>query len=130
MTQEVSNPFAVLDIGLVTRDGLHVLGIDQDDAEGVFQQGENRPPIDARTLHRHLRDAQAGEPVTQVAQAGGRGTEGADSFTHAGLFGSGSGFWFGEQATSDDGLLVDIESGTGGIENLHAHCILLCWLLY
>ncbi len=123
MAQQVSKPLTVFDVGLVTRDGLHVLGIDQDHLDGAFQHIEDGTPVDPGRLHGYVRHPQPAEPVTHAVQLGGGRRKGAHLL--ADLAGGS-----GEQHTGHHGLLVDIESGTTGIQDAQTHCHVLSVLLY
>ena len=66
--QQVRQPFGVLDVGLVPRHRLPMLGIDQDDRVVGLQQVEDRAPVHARALHGHLLHPAGVEPVIQRQQ--------------------------------------------------------------
>jgi hypothetical protein len=48
VTQQISEPLALFDSGFMPSNGVHMLGIDQQDLIAAFQQIENRAPRDAR----------------------------------------------------------------------------------
>jgi hypothetical protein len=80
MAQEISNPLAILNICFVSRNGVHMLGIDQQDLIMVFQQIENRAPIDARAFESHLFHLSLREPVVKLSEPIGRRCKGTDRF--------------------------------------------------
>ena len=114
--QQVRQPFTVLDIGLVTRNGLHMLRIDQNDLKTAFQDVKDRTPIDAGTFHADVGHALTAQPVSQSLQLDGGGAKGAHLAVH--LAGRP-----GEQHTRHHRLLMDIESGTVRIQHAETHCV-------
>jgi hypothetical protein len=48
MLQQIRDPLGIFHIRFSPRHGLHVLGIDQHDLEGVFQQVKKGFPIHSR----------------------------------------------------------------------------------
>jgi hypothetical protein len=90
-----------------------VLGVDErDGAFLAFQDVEDGTPIDSRRLHRDLRDAVAGQPIIKGQEIGGHRAEGAHLPSHAAVR-------FSQQDTGDDTLLMDIETTTAGMHDLH-----------
>jgi hypothetical protein len=52
---------------------LDVLSVDQQQLEVVLEHVVDRLPVDARGLHRDVRDAETLEPVAKREQLGGHG---------------------------------------------------------
>ena len=115
MAQQISDPLAIFDVGLVTRHGFHVRRIDQDDLTLGFQHVENRSPIHPGAFHCCMRDLLARQPGGQRLQVDGHGGERPHLATHF----AGSG---GEQHTGDNVLLMHIQTGTAGIEHAESDC--------
>jgi hypothetical protein len=80
VAQEISNPLAILNICFVSRNGVHMLGIDQQDLITAFQQIENGTPIDARAFESHLFHMSLHEPVVKLSEPIGRRCKGTDRF--------------------------------------------------
>jgi hypothetical protein len=68
MFQELSNPFAILDIGLASRHLLDVGRVDQPHLKVAFEQVEDGLPIDACALHGDDRTTLILQPVAQRQQ--------------------------------------------------------------
>jgi hypothetical protein len=111
MTQQIGEPLAIFDVGLMPRNGLHVLGVDQNDLHRAFQDIEDGPPKHSRRFHGHMRDLLSREPIGQRQQpCRGRG-EGSHFFANRAAVGT-------EHHTGHHRLFVDIEPTTARIENL------------
>ena len=55
---EVAEPLTIRDVALAAGDVLHVPRVDEDDVEAArLENLEDRNPVDAGGLHRHVRDA-------------------------------------------------------------------------
>jgi hypothetical protein len=106
----LGDPLAVLHVGLAPRDLLDVLGVDQQHLDGAFQQVEHRLAVHPGRCHGHDRDLLGPEPVEPVQQVGGRGPERLDFLAGAAVQ---------PADTGDDGVLVDIQTGTDGRERIH-----------
>src|SRR5712691_7300943 len=115
MAQQVGDPLAVLDVRLMPRNRLHVLGVDQNDLEAAFQDVQDGSPINARTFHGHMRHALAPQPVGQRQQSSGGGSEGAYLATHPATR-------RGEQQAGHHRFLVDIQSSAASIQDCQTHC--------
>src|SRR6266498_1612616 len=64
-----AHPFGIFDVGLLPRNGPHVLRVDQYERPLVILQHiEDRPPVDPSRFHRHLGDLQLDEPICQLQQ--------------------------------------------------------------
>jgi hypothetical protein len=61
--KQLAEPLGVLDVGLAAGHVLDVLGVNEPELEVVLEQVIDRPPLDARRLHRDVRDAEPHEPV-------------------------------------------------------------------
>ena len=73
---EVLQPLAIGDVGLAARHVLDMTGVDQAHPEAaVFQDLKERNPENARGLHRHAFDAALLEPIGQLLEFLGEGTE-------------------------------------------------------
>jgi hypothetical protein len=66
--EQLAQPLGVLDVGLAPGHVLDVLGVDQRELEVILEQVVDGLPVDAGGLHRHVRDAEAREPVAQREQ--------------------------------------------------------------
>ncbi len=74
---QVPEPFAVGDITLAPRKILHMTRVDEDHLEAAgVEDLEDRNPIDAGGLHRHVGDATGRQPVGEPLQIRGEGREG------------------------------------------------------
>src|SRR5258708_6753681 len=113
VAQEISNPLAILNICFVSRNGVHMLGIDQQDLITAFQQIENGTPIDARAFESHLFHMSLREPVVELSEPIGRRCKGTDRFLDGPLR-------LAQQPTSYDGFLVHIQTTTAFIHDLHS----------
>ncbi len=90
-----------------------MLGIDEGDgALLVFEQIEDRTPVDPGRFHRDLGDAVASQPIVEGQQIGGHRAEGAHLPPDAAIR-------LGQQHTGDDTLLMDIETTAPGMHDLH-----------
>jgi len=56
MAQQIGQPFTVLDIGLASRHGPHMLWVHQHDGVPILQQIKYWLPKHARTLEGNVRD--------------------------------------------------------------------------
>lgn len=93
---------------------LDVVGVDHQDGEAALQHIGDWLPELAGALHRHMRDAQTQQPVDQRQQAGRGSGKAADVACQGAIC-------LHEAATDHDGLLVNIDPGTLGLENLQIH---------
>ena len=75
MREQVRDPLAVLHIGLPARHGLHVVRIDQDYLKAPFKEVEDRFPVHACGLHRHVCARRVRQPLVKPEQLGGRHAE-------------------------------------------------------
>ncbi len=112
MVHQVGNPLRVTHIGLATRDRLDVLGVDHQQFKVSFQEVKNGLPIHPGRFHGDMGTASSGEPVLQEQQVLRDGAKGADLLVALPI---------GRQddETSNDQLLVDVESTTAFIDDLH-----------
>src|SRR5260370_218323 len=92
MAQEISNPLAILNICFVSRNGVHMLRIDQDDLITPFQQIENGTPIDASALESHLLHLSLCEPTVKLRESTDRRRKSPNRFL-------GGSFLLAEQST-------------------------------
>src|SRR5260221_1203081 len=113
MLQEVGNPLRITHIGLATRDRLDVLGVHHQQFKVSLQEVKNWLPIHARRFEGDMGTASSGEPVLQEQQFLRGGAKGADLLVPLPI---------GRQdnETSNDQLLVDVESTTAFIDDLHS----------
>ena len=70
MADQVGDPLGVLHIGLASRHVADVAGIADDQLKVPFQNRIDRFPVDARTFHADMRDAQFLQPVPQPSRVG------------------------------------------------------------
>jgi hypothetical protein len=111
--EQIGDPRRVVDVGLASRDVADVAGIGQDQFEPAFEDVPHWFPVDASRFHGDVRAAVHGEPVGQREQSGRGGGKAA----HFVMLRSGHTTHAGH-----DGVLVHVESGAAGIENLHVAC--------
>jgi hypothetical protein len=76
MAPHITNPITVPDVSLPSQNRFAVVGIDQYDGQAVFQQIEDRPLVDARALHGHVRATGRQEPISQWQESRRHGREG------------------------------------------------------
>ncbi|BCQ30169.1 hypothetical protein NK8_83600 (plasmid) [Caballeronia sp. NK8] len=110
MREQIGDPRRVVDVVLASRNVADMSGICQDQLEAAFEDVPDRFPIDASRFHGHVRAAMQGKPVAGLKQSDCGGSEAA----HFAIL-------WGRHAAhaSHTGVLVDVESGAAGIENLH-----------
>jgi hypothetical protein len=111
---ELRNPLGVGDVRLVPRHLLEVLGIDHPHLHKGLQDVVDRFPIDPRAFHRHVGDAEADQPLSQLLQARRRRPEGSDQTPDAALR-------VGDQYTSGNTPLVDVQASA--MRKHHFHLI-------
>ncbi len=75
---QLADPHRVGHVGLAPGDVVQVLGAGQPALDLVFQQVEDRPPVDPGRLHADQRDPLASQPVLQGQQLAGGGPKGVD----------------------------------------------------
>jgi hypothetical protein len=104
---EVTEPLAVLDVGLAAREVLAVAGIDQADLEaGRLEDLEEGDPIDAGGLHRDGGDTTGLQPVPKGVEVFGEGGKAA------------YGIRVGFRSDGDiDAPCADVDAGGVGMEN-------------
>ena len=73
MAQELGNPLRILHIGLASRHGFDVLGIDDHDRPVRFQDGKYRSPVNARRFHGDLAHVVGAEPIVERQEPAGHG---------------------------------------------------------
>ncbi len=73
--EKVRDPLAVLHVGLAARHRLDVVRIGQDYFEAALEQVEDRFPVHARGLHRHMRARRLCQPLVKPEQFAGRRAE-------------------------------------------------------
>ena len=111
--EQLGNPLGILHVGLAPGYVLDVLRVDDQHREVAFQQVVEGLPELAGRFHRDVGDAQREQPVDQRQQPGSHGGEGAD-------VGGRGAVGRHNSAPDNDGLLVDIESRTMRVDDLHA----------
>src|SRR5262249_29159135 len=89
-----------------------VARVDQHHLEGGLEDVEDGLPVDAGRLHGDLGDAPAGQPVGQRQQLAGGGAEVEGLLEDLARVGD-------LQGAGDDELLVDVEAGTAGEQDIH-----------
>src|ERR1700744_2970653 len=75
MGEKVGDPGRVIGVALAPRYVTNMRGVGQDQFEIMAQHMPGRFPIDARRLHRYMRDLGLGEPRRQLHKASRRGRE-------------------------------------------------------
>jgi len=91
--------------------------VGEDEVEHAVEDVPNGPPVDAGGFHGDVSDSEAGEPVRQLQQAGGRGGEGLDRLLESLLR--------HDPGAGDDAVLVDVQAGAPWMQDLHGS--LLVW---
>jgi hypothetical protein len=112
MPQEVGNPFRVAHIRLAARHCLYVASIDHEQFEGAFQQVINRFPKDPGRLHRHMRAGRGIQPLGQCEQVSRHRAKRPHLLLHRPIRS-------GRQEASDHQLLMNVQSTTALIQQLH-----------
>jgi len=64
--EQLGDPATVLHIGLPARDLGKLRGVGQDAGDGLLEPVEDRWPVHARALHRHVGDGVSGAPIAQA----------------------------------------------------------------
>src|SRR4051794_8569396 len=82
-------------------------------SHSTAQHSPDRLPVHAGRLHHDVRDAVALQPRRQTLQVCGRGGKRLDVAHHARAF--------GDASAGHDTVLVDVEAGAAGMQNLHGH---------
>src|SRR5207244_4101692 len=104
-------PLGILDVGLAAGHLPDVLGVDQQQFKDPLEQVPDRLPVDPGRLHGDVGHPFVGQPVRQLQQGVGLGPEGAylpvDPATAAAA------------DTGYDHLLVDIQTGATGMQDVH-----------
>ena len=72
---QLADPLGVAHVGLAPRHVAHVAGVQEPAIELLFEQVQDRLPIDAGGLHAHPGDPEADQPVPQGEQVLGEGGE-------------------------------------------------------
>lgn len=113
MAEQVSNPFCIFDIGFVTWDLFHVLGIhDDQDAVVILEHSEDGPPVDASRFHGDVCHLQLVEPIGECQQVSRHGTEGSNQPLHGAILSR-------QQHTCDNGLLMHVQPTRPCMNDLH-----------
>jgi hypothetical protein len=110
--EQLGDPLTVLDVGLTPRHRLDVLGVAQDQLEEPLEQVPDRLPVHPGRFHRNVGDPFISQPVRQRQELVGFGAEGANLLSDLPLDKS--------PKAGDDRLLVDIQAGATGMQDLHA----------
>ena len=110
MTEQVSDPLGVLDVGLATGHCLDVLSVDHQQLRSeALQHVVDRLPVDARALHGDRRDMLLIQPIPQPEQLPGYGPIGPCLLA---LVGPDAGH---------HRLLVDVQPAAALVNHLHRH---------
>src|SRR5262249_6002838 len=111
--QQLGDPLAILDIGLASGHAAEMLGINQQHRETSLQEVEDRFPVDPGRFHGYLSHALGGQPIAQQLQLRSRRAEGADLTVDAAVSAEAA-------YACHHGLLVNIQAGAAGIQDLHS----------
>ena len=65
VTDQIGNPFSVLHVRLAAWHIPDVASVAHNQLEGTFQNGIDRPPVDPRALHAHMRHPGRLQPIVQ-----------------------------------------------------------------
>src|SRR5689334_2820240 len=117
MRQQISNPFAVLCIGLLAGNTLHLIRIRQDQVKMTFECIPYRLPVHTSRFHRYMGDLRGAQPQQQHIQRLTVSFELFLSHFTAALL-------IEHHHASRDGLLVHVQTAASGINYLHRS--LLC----
>jgi len=82
MTEQISDPFAVLHVRLPARHSFHIIRIDQNERVSFFEQVVERTPKNAGTLHCEMSDALCINPITESKNIGSGGPKSAYGLLH------------------------------------------------
>ena len=109
--EKVGDPGRVVGVALAARHVAYVRGVGENQAEVVAQHVPDRLPIDARRLHRHVRDPGLGQPRRQRQKALRRGRKPRQlrSNLSAGH----------DPPTGHDLLLMHVQSRASSMQRLH-----------
>ncbi len=69
MTQQIRNPLGILDVGLASRQRLHVRRVHQRQIDMPLQQIPYGLPVRPRALHRHVLALRGNQPVPELQPA-------------------------------------------------------------
>jgi hypothetical protein len=75
---ELADPLGILYVGLLTRNVLHMPGVQQPALEVLFEHVVDRLPVRPRGLHPNQLDLEGGQPVPKPQEPSCRGVELAD----------------------------------------------------
>jgi hypothetical protein len=110
--QQLGDPLRILDVGLATGHVLDMGGIHQQHFKVAFQNVEDRFPVFARALHRHVRAASSLQPVRESQQLQRHGGKGTNLFVPPALR-------IRRNQTGDDRLLMNIQTRATLIQDFH-----------
>ena len=110
--QQLGQPLRIFDIGLTARHMLDMRRVDQQDFDYSFEDIEDRLPVFACALYRHVRTALRDQPISQDEQLTGHGGKGARLLLPASFRG-----W--AQEARDDRPFMDIQTCTVCINDFH-----------
>jgi hypothetical protein len=117
--QKISQPFGVLDVGLLSGNGPHVLRIDQYERPLVILQHiEDRPPVDPSRFHGHLGDLQIGESIRKLQQVRRDCSERAHVPLHRAIR-------LRDQRTGDDALFMHVQTTASRVNHVHGRSLQL-----
>ena len=102
-----------MDVTLPAGDAADVQGIGEEELELAVERIPDGLPVNARRFHRDVRDALAGEPITQGQEIPGGRSERVQMVL--------DGFARHEADARDDGLLVNIKASALGMDDVHGH---------
>ena len=111
MLHEGGQPLGILQVRLAPWHALDRLGVDQENLETPFQDVVDRLPVHARALHRHVRHAALGQPISHRLQVSRHGGVLAQFLGDVALL-------VDRQTADADELLVDVESSAIRIHDL------------
>ena len=115
MREEIGEPGRVVHVRLAARHSLDVGRVGQGELalHLLAQHSPDRLPVHAGRLHHDVRDAVALQPRRQTLQVCGRGGKRLDVAHHARAL--------GDANAGHNAVLVDVEAGATGMQNLHGH---------
>jgi hypothetical protein len=66
VAQQITNPISITHVRLLSGYSLDVVGVHEQDGTVVFEQIEDRPPVDSSTLNGDVSATRRQEPVSQL----------------------------------------------------------------
>ena len=116
MPQQFGQPFRIVEVGLAARDRFDVVRIDQPHLKGVLQNVEDRLPVFAGALYRHVRHPVCQQPVREQQQIGSHRPKGACFLAQTAL-------GIRHNDGRHHGLLMHIQARTMRVNDVHPNLL-------